>query len=106
MSIEAFLNPAEEAIQSLENTSNIEEEIAAQFDVQEDHEAEEELEELPCVPIQEALKALRVLQLYEEQQTEGVSRPVLDQLNQHELVLQERRQRSLRQAAITSYFIA
>jgi len=88
MSIEAFLNPAEEAIQSLENTSNIEEEIAAQFDVQED------------------LKALRVLQLYEEQQTEGVSRPVLDQLNQHELVLQERRQRSLRQAAITSYFIA
>ena len=71
MSIEAFLNPLEKAIQGLENTSNIEEEIAAQFDVQEDHEAEEELEELPRVPIQEALKALRVLQLYEEQQTEG-----------------------------------
>jgi hypothetical protein len=98
--------PLRKAIQGLENTSNIEEEIAAQFDVQEDHEAEEELEELPYVPIQEAIKALRMLQLYEEQQTEDESRPVLDQLNRHELVLQERRQRSLRQAAITSYFIA
>ena len=38
MSVEAFLNPAEEAIQGLENTSNIEEEIAARFDIQEDHE--------------------------------------------------------------------
>lgn len=34
MSIEDFLNSPEEAIQGLKNTSNIEEEIAAQIDVQ------------------------------------------------------------------------
>jgi hypothetical protein len=106
MSIESFLNPAEEAIQSLEMSDNIEEEIAAQFEPQEDHEPEEELEELPHVRIQEAIEALRVLQLYEEQQAEQSSLPVLQQLSKHEVVLQDRRHRSLRQAPITSFFTA
>jgi hypothetical protein len=105
MSIDSFLNPAEEAIQSLEMSDNIEEEIAAQFEPQEDHEPEEELEELPPVPIQEAIKALRLLRLYEEQQEEQTSMPVVQQLSKHEVVLQDRRHRSLRQARITSYFV-
>ena len=104
MSVESFLNPAEEAIQGLEVTDRIEEEIAAQFDVQEDHESEEELEELPPVPIGSAIEALRVLRLYEEQQSEALA-PVIKQLSKHEVVLQDRRNRSLRQAQITSYFV-
>jgi hypothetical protein len=66
MSVEAFLNPVEEAIQGLENTSSIEEEIAAQFDIQEDHELEEVLKEsvascayTGCYKSLEASSALR-----------------------------------------------
>lgn len=104
MSIESFLNPAEEAIQGLEVTDRVEEEIAAQFDVQADHESEEELEELPPISIRSAIEALSILRLYEEQQSEA-SAPIIEQLSKHEVVLQDRRNRSLRQAQITSYFV-
>jgi hypothetical protein len=49
-------------------SDDLEEEIAAQFEPQEDQEPEKELEEFPPVLIREATKALRLVRLYEEQQ--------------------------------------
>lgn len=91
MSVEAFLDPAGEAVQGLENTSSIEEEIAVQFDIQEDYEPEEELKESIASFSSTRSSSQRTFQ------SQSWSK-----LNQHKLVLQERTHRSLRQALIPS----
>lgn len=89
MDINQFLNPAEEQVN--DSWMNIDEIILSQYaststaeEVEEDKE--DNGEPLPHIPVQDALKGLYRLRLFEEQQIDG-NRPLIQQLLYHERAL-------------------
>ncbi|TIA33350.1 hypothetical protein D6C78_07614 [Aureobasidium pullulans] len=69
MPIDAVLEPGGETLHKLKSSNNIEEDVAAQFDVEENHERDEELEELeelPHVIVQDAIKTAEAQALREQ----------------------------------------
>ena len=55
------------------------------------------------IPPKEAIAALQILRLYEEQQDEGDSR-FISGLGRHERVIRRRTEQGLKQSTISSYF--
>ena len=72
MDIRQFIDPIEEEV--MERSDEIIEAIVARHQAQREIESDEEVEEqVSIIPDSEALKAIRVLRSYEEQQLEGDS---------------------------------
>ena len=102
-----FLNPADEAVQ--DNPDDIGNQILAQYAPEQEQEHdeldEESMEPLPSVSIDEAIAAIQLLSLYEEQQADGSSSFIYG-LNSHERVLRSRKLAIQHQGDIRSYFSA
>lgn len=102
MDIKAFLNPADEVIQDSPN--EVDNQILAQYaPAEEKDDSDEELEILPKVSSDEAIRAIQQLHLYEEQQAEGSS-TFIHELDKHEQVLWSRKLAMQSQRDIRSYF--
>lgn len=100
MSIESFLNPIEEAV--VDSSEELTEQIASHYDPPELDDSDEELEVLPKVHHQQAIEAIRLLRLFEEQQ-EASKHTWMEQFNQYEEQLVNRSRRNQQQACITNY---
>lgn len=74
MSVHTLLNPEIEVIQDQLDDVDLTEQIAQQFDPQPDYESDEEEEVIPKITTLQALHAVELLQLYEEQQQDGQHR--------------------------------
>ena len=103
ININDFIDLIEKA--TMKESENIIEHIAAQFGPEQDAESDEENIEQPKIKISDALAALWLLQLYEEQQNDGNS-TLLHLLNKHEQQIQDRRMKESQQMPITAFFIA
>lgn len=103
MSITAFLNPSDEAVDDHEEEI-LETVIEAYSEGDRAQETDEE-EPVEVIPVkqQEAMDAILLLQRYEEQQDDGNS-DILRQLGQLEISVRGRMCRAKRQTQITSYF--
>lgn len=102
MQMSQFINPTEETID--DEDGDIFEQIVDRFGNGKDAETdEEETPVLVKITTMEALQALQVIRLHEEQQAEG-DKEFLIRLNRHERVLHQRRQNDSIQTSITSYF--
>ena len=100
MSIENFLNPAEEVV--IDSLDDLTEQIAIQYDPSSDKESDEEEEILPRIPIQQAFAAIQSLKLFEEQQEDGKA-SFIRLFDDYEACLADRRHISRRQQYITSF---
>jgi hypothetical protein len=103
MSLDNLLNPEEEVVQDVVQEEELELQIAGLINPQPDYESEEEEEVIPPISVSAALSALQTLRVYEEQQ-EDCDNNFTAGLDRHEQLLQSRRQRSLRQQSITTWF--
>ena len=103
MSVNSLLNPEEETVQDQSNNTDLTEQIAQRFDPQPDHESDEEEEVIARIPTSQALHAVQLLQVYEEQQEDCVLHKILVQLEEYEAVMKRRQQQSLQQRGIQSY---
>ena len=105
MDIKSFLNPADEIVQ--DSPDDIDNQILAEYAPQQesDESDEESIEPPPKKTIDEAIAAIQLLSLYEEQQGEG-SPSFICALNSHEQVLWSRKLAMQRQSDIRSYFSA
>lgn len=105
MDIKSFLNPADEIVQ--DSPDDIDNQILAEYAPQQesDESDEESIEPPPKKTIDEAIAAIQLLSLYEEQQVEG-SPSFICALNSHEQVLWSRKLAMQRQSDIRSYFSA
>lgn len=94
MSVHTLLNLEIEVIQDQLDDVDLTEQIAQQFDPQPDYESDEEEEVIPKITTLQALHAVELLQLYEEQQQDGQHR-ALEHLQAHEAVIKARQQSGL-----------
>lgn len=102
MSIDQFLNPLDENIDDMAEV--VVDEIAKAYSIGERlYETDEEDVIIPKVGHGEALQALQLLRLYEEQQEGGDSGWIL-RLNRHERVMKGRGFQGLKQASIKNFF--
>ena len=102
MDIKTFLNPADEVVQDSPN--EVDNQILAQYaPAEEKDDSDEELEILPKVSLDEAIRAIQQLHLYEEQQAEGSS-TFIHELDKHEQVLWSWKLVMQSQRDIRSYF--
>lgn len=102
MDIESFLNPMDETIQ--DNPDDIDDQILMQYTPAEPDEEENESIEPPAkISIDQAIAAIQLLSLYEEQQTDG-SPLFIKQINDHEQVLWRRKLNTQHQGDIRQYF--
>ncbi|KAJ5751479.1 mariner-Tc1 transposon family protein [Penicillium nucicola] len=105
MSIENFLNPMDEVVQ--DGIETIDDIVLAQFardddDTDADADAET-IPETPLVPINDAIRALETLRLYEEQQERGETQ-LITSLYKHQRIIQDRRLNAQKQKDIRGYF--
>lgn len=98
--IDQFLNPISEVVEDEENDLiNV---IADAYSTGEKaYESDEDDVAQPKISINEAIQALRTLQLYEEQQDQG-DQDFLICIKKHEKLITSRR--ILKQSSITNYF--
>jgi hypothetical protein len=102
MSIENFLNPADEVVQDgIETIDNI---VLSQFPGEIDDDDDEIIHETPVVQINDAIHALETLRLYEEQQDQGETQ-LISSLYKHQRLMQDRRSKAQKQRDIRGYFI-
>lgn len=100
MSVENFLNPTEEVVQdSMETIDNT---VLSQFLSGNDRDSDDDAEPIPEAPpapivsIDDALRALQTVILYEMQQAEG-DRKIISDLSRHERKLQARKLKEQKQ---------
>lgn len=102
MDIKSFLNPMDETIQ--DNPDDIDDQMLMQYTPAEPDEEENESIEPPAkISIDQAIAAIQLLNLYEEQQTDG-SPLFIKQINDHEQVLWRRKLNTQREGDIRQYF--
>ena len=100
MDINNFLNPAEESVQ--DDIDQVEQQIIAQFEPNDQESEEEELEITPLITVQEALEGLQKLRLFQEQSAGDTA--LISHLNRHERELKSRREATLEQQDIRNFF--
>lgn len=102
MDIRSFLNPMDEKVE--DNTDDIDNQILTQYTPAESDEEEEALiEPSPKTSIDQAITAIKLLGLYEEQQADGSSF-FIKELNIHEQVLWRRKLATQHRGDIRQYF--
>lgn len=102
MSIENFLNPMDEVVQ--DDLDTLDDIVLSQFSGHPEFDDDSEsMPEVPLIRIDEAIKALEMLLLYEQQQAEG-DKAVISSLLKHERVIQARKSASRNQADIRRFF--
>ena len=102
MDMKTFSNPADEVV--WDSPNEVDNQILAQYaPAEEKDDSDEELEILPKVSLDEAIRAIQQLHLYEEQQAEGSS-TFIHELDKHEQVLWSRKLAMQSQHDIRSYF--
>jgi hypothetical protein len=101
MNTECFLNPEDKIVQDgIETLDNI---VLSQFEEEVDDDDIALLPDIPLVSINNTIKALETLYLYEEQQEEG-SAQMISNLYRHKRVIQTRKLNTQKQRDIRSFF--
>ncbi|KAK9464439.1 hypothetical protein V1512DRAFT_213260, partial [Lipomyces arxii] len=95
VAIETYLNPPTEAV--VDTDEDVIDEIVAQFEPQDDHESDEDLEVIPKITTAQVLFHMEQLDLHMDQQEEPQQhqRKVKRMLNSYRLGLQRHQQESL-----------
>lgn len=101
MDIHNFLNPEDEVVEDAEE--EVEEMILARFAPEVEAELDEEVEAVPKMSVEQALKGLADLRIYEEQQ-EGGKPECISFLNRQERLMKERKANKQQQQDIRVFF--